>query len=113
MNKDIAFFLVAHLIGTTVVWLQVNGQLVWKSFANNMYLLAALGMPISLIFMKATQWGYQGFDQKLWPLRLIGFALGMVTFTLLTWSVMGEAPTLKDLVCLVLAVAIVLIQLFL
>ena len=40
----------------------------------------------------------------------MGFGAGTIVFGIMTWSLMNEAPTLKTIICLMLAAAIVLIQ---
>ena len=112
MNKYIWLFLAAQFVGTILVWLQVNGQLIWKPFHDNMLLLSLFGIPISILFMKSTQWGYEGFDDKLWPVRLVGFAVGTFVFTIMTGHFMKEIPDPKTFVCLGLAFIIISIQLF-
>ena len=52
------------------------------------------------------------FDGQMWPSRLIGFSIGAVVFSLLSWSVFNEPLTTKTIICLVLAVGILLVQLF-
>jgi multidrug transporter EmrE-like cation transporter len=52
------------------------------------------------------------FNGEIWPSRLIGFSIGAIVFTILSWSVFGETLTLKTLACLVLALGILLIQFF-
>jgi hypothetical protein len=52
------------------------------------------------------------FGGTLWENRLLGFGMGMVSFGLLTYIFMGEGITLKTGVSLILATALVLIQLF-
>ena len=40
----------------------------------------------------------------------MGFGVGTIVFGIMTWSLMNEAPTLKTVICLMLAAAIVMIQ---
>jgi multidrug transporter EmrE-like cation transporter len=51
------------------------------------------------------------FEGQMWPSRLIGFSIGAIVFTLLSWVIFKEPLTLKTGVCLVLAAGILLIQL--
>ena len=60
--------------------------------------------------MYSTKFGFQGFGE-LWPIRLLGFAVGMVIFPIITWIVLGEGVTLKTGLSLGLAVIIMLLQL--
>ena len=43
-------------------------------------------------------------------MRLAGFGIGTIVFGIMAWSFIGEVPTIKTVVCLLLAVAIILIQ---
>jgi hypothetical protein len=69
-----------------------------------------IGLPISWLWMKSAEHGYQAFDQKLWPQRLIAFSIGIVIYTILTSWFFQEKPDLKTIVSISLAVAIVAIQ---
>lgn len=113
MNKYILLSFLMILFGNIVVWFQVNGQLIWKTFQNNTLLLCLSGIPITYIFIKATQWGYQGFGEKLWPFRISGMAIGVIVFSLMTAFFMHEVPSPKTLVTLTLCVLAILIQMFL
>jgi multidrug transporter EmrE-like cation transporter len=52
------------------------------------------------------------YDGEKWPSRLLGFAIGAIVFTVMSWSWFREPLTLKTLVCLGLSVCIMLIQVF-
>ena len=43
-------------------------------------------------------------------MRLAGFGMGTIIFGLLAWLLIGEIPTLKTIICILLALAIILIQ---
>jgi hypothetical protein len=94
-----------------MVWFQSNGQFVWEFFKKNPLLMSFAGVPISYIFITATGLSYAGFNQ-LWPGRMIGFAVGIIIFALLSTFLVGESINLKTLICLILSVAIICIQLF-
>ena len=69
-------------------------------------------VPISYMFIKATELVVNHFDGLLWPGRFIGFASGVVSFAFLSYYFMGEGITFKTGISLLLAVVIVLIQVF-
>jgi hypothetical protein len=112
MNKDTIICMLLLGFGQLLVWFQLNGQFVWKWFANNPLILTLLGIPISYVFILGTQYGYEAFDKVLWAQRLIGFGLGMVCFTFCTYYFLGEGITTKTVVSLTLALTLVLIQIF-
>ena len=73
--------------------------------------MATMGLPISYILIYASRYVVEGFDGLLWPGRLLGFSTGMIIMAGLTYLHLGEGITLKTAVTLVLAFAIVMIQL--
>ena len=112
MNKDIVICLVLLWTSQLAVWFQLNGQFVWKWFEKNPLLLSLAGIPISYGFIIATKYGYHGFGEILWAQRLLGFALGIISFAFCTYWFLGEGITSKTFVSLVLAMGLVLIQIF-
>ncbi len=96
-------------IANVIAFFQLNGQFLNISWLKKPLPIILLGIPLSLMFWKATLWSYEHF-QFYWNIRLIGFGMGTVIFGLLTWTVLGEQPTLKVIISLLLAVAIILIQ---
>ena len=112
INKEIIYCILIFLFTNVIIWFQLNSQLVWdwaKGY-KSMWLMALLGIPISLLFWYATKIGYKGFG-TLWPVRFMGFATSMMTFPIMTYLYLGEVMTLKIVLTLVLALAIMLIQL--
>tara|TARA_R110001583_G_scaffold163142_4_gene315323 strand:- start:2710 stop:3054 length:345 start_codon:yes stop_codon:yes gene_type:complete len=112
MNKDIVLCLMLLWVSQLAVWFQLNGQFIWKWFEKNPLLLSLAGVPIGYGFILATKYGYSGFDGQLWPQRLLGFALGIMSFAFCTYWFLGEGLSSKTFVSLVLAVGLVLIQIF-
>ena len=68
-----------------------------------------VGAIISPLFWYATKFSYEHFGQY-WNIRLVGFGIGTIVFGIMTWLLQNEIPTLKTFICLLLAAAIVLIQ---
>ena len=102
-----------YLIGQSLIWIQTNGQFVWPWFKKNPFLISLMGGTlISYMFIHATNYLAAHFDGQLWPGRFIGQALGIVTFSSLTFLFLGEGITTKTAVCLILAMCIIAIQIF-
>ena len=112
MSKEFILFFVLISVAQLAVWFQINGQFIWPSFTKNELMLCLLGTPVSWAFIKATKYGYIAFEGVLWPQRLIGFATGIILFSLLTWLFLNEGINTKTTVCLILSLTIVLIQMF-
>jgi multidrug transporter EmrE-like cation transporter len=71
-----------------------------------------MGIPISMLFMYSVKNMIIAYNGQMWPSRLIGFSIGAVVFTWLSWLIFKEPLTLKTIVCLILAIGILIIQLF-
>lgn len=110
MKPQIAlYFIIVVFIAQVVTWFQLNLQFINERYKDNYWLLLS-GIPITWLFLKSTQLGVEAFNGEMWPQRLISFATGILIFTTMTYFVLGETLTPKNLVCLSLAVLIVLIQ---
>ena len=95
-----------------IIWYQLNGQLVWPFWKTwkGITLSLLMGIPITALFWYATKIGYQGFG-NLWSVRFMGFATSMISFPIMTWLYLGEVVSLKTIISIVLAIAIMLLQL--
>jgi hypothetical protein len=91
---------------------QLQGPMKYEWFKNHYWLTVLMGIPISMLFMFSVKNMILAFDGQMWPSRLIGFSIGAMVFTYMSWSLFSEPLTLKTIVCLGLAVMILMVQLF-
>ena len=110
INKEIIICLLIVFVTQILIWFQLNGQLKWDWWKNNILAVGLMGIPISISLFYATKIGYEGFG-ALWPIRLLGFATGMLTFPILTYLLLGEGITLKTGISILLSIVILLLQL--
>jgi multidrug transporter EmrE-like cation transporter len=52
------------------------------------------------------------YGGEMWPSRLIGFSIGAIVFSYLSWYLFNEPLTLKTIICLFLATLILMVQIF-
>jgi hypothetical protein len=109
-NKEILVTIIILFLANIVIWFQLNAQIKWDWFKDHYWLMALLGVPISYALLYSTKYGYMGFGE-LWPIRLLGFAVGMMTFPFITYMILGEGITLKTGISIVLAGVIMILQL--
>ena len=109
-NKEILFCILILFFTQIVIWFQLNAQVKWDWFKDNYWLMSLLGVPISYALLYSTKFGFEGFGE-LWPIRLLGFAVGIISFPFITYMVLGEGVTLKTGISLMLATVILLLQL--
>ena len=109
MNK-LLLALLLIIVANIGTWFQFQGQF-WsnKMIYKSPYYVMIVGALLSPIFWYATKFSYEHFGQ-FWNIRLMGFGAGTIVFGLMTWILMNEVPTLKTVICLMLAAAIVMIQ---
>jgi hypothetical protein len=101
------------LIAQTSAWYQTNSQFLSNWFREHTFLtIIIFALPIGYSYIESTRIMVAAFEGDLWPTRLLGFAIGIVSFTFLTYYHLGEPLTLKTGVTLLLALFIVLIQIF-
>ena len=101
----------AQLVGSIIAFFQLQGWVVWpdKPFLRSLSWMYLTSLAIAPLFFYSTKMSYEHFG-AFWNMRLAGFGLGTIIFGVLSWWLIGEIPTLKTLICILLAMAIILIQ---
>lgn len=107
----IVYALLLGALAQVISFIQLQGQVIWKFPKDNPYVMMLLGLPISLIFIHSTRIMNEHFGAS-WPGRLIGFGVGVIVFTIMSWFLFKEHPTPKTLICLGLAFTIIGVQVF-
>jgi hypothetical protein len=113
--NDIGKLFIGILVGAIaqiLTFIQLQGQMKWEWMRSHYWVMVLLGIPISMLFMYSVKNLVSAFDGQMWPSRLIGFSIGTVVFTILSLKLFHEPLTTKTIVCLLLALIILGIQLF-
>lgn len=100
------------LMAQIFTFFQLQGQFKYEWAKENPFYMSLIGIPLSLLYIQSVKYLVIHFDGQLWPSRLLGFAIGAIVFTFMSWAWFREPLSLKTLICLGLAVCIMLIQLF-
>lgn len=108
----LVYAILLYAFAQTLAWLQINGQFVCQWCKDNPFPLSLMGIPISYMFIVATNLTFVALSGQAWPGRLLTFAVGIVIFTTLTYAVLGEAVTWKTAVSLFLTLVIIILQVF-
>ena len=110
MNK-LLWALAAQTIGGIIAFFQLQGHYVWPEikFLKSMWWVYLTSIVVAPLFFYSTKWSFEHFG-AFWNMRLAGFGIGTLTFGFLTLIMLGEIPTLKTIICFLLALAIILIQ---
>ena len=96
-----------------LAWWQLNAQFTDR-FKNHWFWsspewMAIFGIPIGYMFFWSTKFSYEHFGFT-WNIRMIGFGIGTLVFGIMYYLFLREIPTLKTIICLLLALSIILIQ---
>ena len=100
------------IIGQIIIWFQSHLQFFSNWSKDNPLLIAIPGVLVSYVSILATKHVAEAYDGLVWPSRLIGFGIGIILFSVLTWVLLGEKIEIKSAVCVTLAFCILIIQLF-
>ncbi len=101
------------LVSNIMAWWQLNAQFTtW--FKNHWFWsspgwMSIFGIPIGYLFFISTKLSYEHFGFT-WNIRMIGFGIGTLVFGVCSYLFLKEIPTLKTIICLLLALTIILIQ---
>ena len=110
MNFITGLFL--GIVAQILTFVQLQGQFKYEYIKEHPFIAALFGIPISLLYIGSVKYMVAHFDGNLWPSRLLGFAIGAIVFTAMSWFWFKEPLTLKTLICLGLAACIMAIQIF-
>lgn len=111
MNNLIAG-IVFGVIGQIMSFLQMQGNIKYGWYDKYPIVILLSAIPSTWLYIKSVDNFVKAFDGQLWPSRLIGFGIGIIIFVTLSMLLFKEPITLKTLTCLLLAVSILMIQIF-
>ena len=103
--------IIAQTIAAILAFFQLQGHYVWPKikFLSSMWWIYGTSIIIAPLFFYSTKWSYEHFG-AFWNMRLAGFGVGTIVFGIMAWMFIGEIPTLKTIISILLAMAIILIQ---
>jgi hypothetical protein len=104
--------LILCTIGQIFSFMQLQASVKFGWDKRYMYLLLLVSVPISWIYIKSVNYFINGFDGLIWPSRILGFGVGIIVFTTMSYFIFKEPFTLKNGLSLLLAFVIILVQLY-
>jgi hypothetical protein len=111
MNK-LLLGIVYGFLAQVITFLQLQGNIKWNWYQRFPILVLATAIPISWLFIKSVESFVGYFNGEIWPSRLIGFAIGVIVFALMSYFLFKEPITTKTFICLMLACCILGVQIF-
>ena len=98
------------LVAQVLTFMQLQGSIKYGWYEKYPMIIILASIPSGWLFLKSVQHFVTAFGGEIWPSRLIGYGIGVVIFTLMSYYLFKEPLNAKTLVCLGLSVAIILIQ---
>lgn len=100
------------LVAQIITFIQLQGNIKWGLLAKYPILTLLASVPMAYLFMKSVEHFVLAYNGEIWPSRLIGFAIGIIVFALMSFLMFKEPITMKTFVCLILASCILAVQIF-
>ena len=99
--------------GNVLAWFQYNSQFVWEWWEDRPLLSNFIfAIPMGICFWYAAKYIVEDTGY-LWSSKLIGFGIGNIIFAIFTYVFLKESIFVpKTMLCLLLAMAIIGIQIF-
>jgi hypothetical protein len=107
---NLVFGVLYGIIGQVLSFIQLQAGIKWGWTEKYSWALMLLGLPISWAFMKSVQNFIIAFHGSIYESRILGFAVGIITFAIMGWFLFKEGISAKTAICLLLSLVIILIQ---
>ena len=112
MPVNLIYGILYGIFGQISSFLQLQGSIKYGWFHRYPIIVLLSALPSTWLYIKSVEHLVEWGNGQLWPSRLIGFGIGIVIFVTLSMVLFKEPVTLKTITCLLLALSILLIQLF-
>jgi predicted MFS family arabinose efflux permease len=100
------------ILGQVGTFLQLQGNVKYGWYEKYPLLMLLSGIPIGYLYIKSVTYFVKQFGGEIWPSRLLGFGVGIIIFSLMSYFLFREPLTPKTIICLFLASIIIAIQIF-
>jgi hypothetical protein len=113
MSNKLLLVVALFTMGHISAWFQFNSQFIWDWWKERQMLSVLIySLPTSFFFILGTKHAVE-MTESVWSSRLLGYGVGIIIFSILTYVMMRESVfTPKTLTCVILSIIIILIQVF-
>jgi hypothetical protein len=109
---EIIYGIMYGLLGQVGSFMQLQGAMKLGWYPKYFWPVLFMSVPLSWLYIKSVEHFVAAFDGQLWPSRLIGFGLGIIVFSLMSYYLFKEPFTPKTIVCIGLGLTIIALQIF-
>lgn len=93
-----------------ITYMQLQGNVKYGWYQKYPIPMLLVSIPISYLFIKSVENFVKAYDGEVYPSRILGYGIGIIIFMIMSWIMFKEPITAKNLVCILLSVAIIGIQ---
>jgi multidrug transporter EmrE-like cation transporter len=104
--------IVYGLLGQILSFMQLQASIKYGWNEKYLWLIMLFGVPSVWIYMQSVNNLINAFNGSIWESRILGFSIGVIVFAIMGWMLFGETISIKTGISLLLALGIVLIQIF-
>jgi hypothetical protein len=100
------------ILAQILTFLQLQGNIKYNWFQKAPILTLLVGIPMAYLYIKSVENFVLAYDGQVYPSRFIGFSIGIIVFVVMTTLLFKEPITLKTILSIMLATAIMCIQIY-
>ena len=100
------------LLGQIGSFMQLQGAMKLGWYPKYFWPVLLMSVPLSWCYIQSVKYFIAFANNAIWPSRLIGFGLGIITFSIMSWFIFKEPITTKTVISIILGFIIVGIQIF-
>jgi multidrug transporter EmrE-like cation transporter len=109
---EIIYGIMYGLVAQVGSFMQLQGAMKYGWYQKYLWLVLLVSVPLSWLYIKSVKHLITAFDGQLWPSRLIGFGLGIIVFSIMSYLLFKEPFSPKTIVCIGLGLTIIALQIF-
>jgi multidrug transporter EmrE-like cation transporter len=110
--QNLVFGILYGILGQVGSFMQLQGGIKYNLYPKYTWLSMLAAIPLSWFYLKSVQHFIKAFDGQVYPSRLLGFGIGIIIFTTMSWILFKEPINDKTIISLILALGIFAVQIF-
>ena len=99
-------------IAQILTFLQLQGNIKYHIYDKYPFWTLAASIPIAWFYIKSVERIVEWYNGEIYQSRLIGFSIGIFVFAIMAWTMFNEPILPRTAISLMLAFAILIIQLY-
>lgn len=111
-NLHLIYGFIFGTLGQICYFLQLQGSAKWGWYDKYPYLILLSSIPAAWFTIQSVNNFINYFDGTLWPSRLLGFSIGIMVFTIMSYTLFKEPFTPKVVISMILSAMIMAVQIF-